>query len=334
MNKINISLIGCGYWGKNHLKTLKEMENVNLAYVCDSMDLSPKLIGSTKHLRNYQEILADSKLEGVVIATPTSTHYQIAKDFLNAKKHVFVEKPLTTNTSDAKELCSLAKKNDVYLMVGEIFRFNPAINFIKQLIDSRELGELRYLESRRVGLGPIRTDVSSLWDLATHDIYISNLLIGKSPSRVSCVGVSHNGNLDDITCVNMKYENPRILSTIYVNWEHPIKERMLIVGGTKKAVKFDDIQPSEKISIFERAVDYLPTTGDFGEFQSAIRSGNIIIPQIKLKQPLEEELKNFIGAIEGKEYCRSPGTFGLETVRVLEAAEESRKNNGVEIKIT
>jgi len=328
---IKLGLIGCGYWGKNHLRTLREMEGVNLAYVCDSQDLPLKLPENIKHVKEYIQILADSSIEGVVIATPTNTHYAVARDFLNAKKHVFVEKPLATNVRDAQTLCSLAETNNIHIMVGEIFRFNPAISFIKSLIDSGELGELRYLESRRVGLGPVRNDVSALWDLATHDIYISNFLTGQEPVAVSSTGISHNGKLDDISSVSIRYENPGVLSTIYVNWEHPIKERMLIVGGTKKAVKFDDVQPSEKVAIFERAVDYHPNSGDFGEFQSSIRSGSILIPQIKIKQPLEEELKNFVGAISGSESCLSTGYLGLQTVKVLEAAEESRKNKSQEI---
>lgn len=331
MEKKQIALIGCGYWGRNHLRTLREMDNIGISYVCDSRELSLKLLGAIKHSKDYREILADSEVDGAIIATPTNTHYQVARDFLQAKKHVFVEKPITNNVDEAQELCGLAKENNVCLMIGEIFRFNPAIKFIKEQIDLGNLGELRYLESRRVGLGPIRTDVSALWDLATHDIYISNLITGQKPKSVSYQGISHNGKLDDISCINIKYESPKVLSTIYVNWEHPIKERMLIVGGTKKAIKFDDIQPSEKIHIFERAVDYLPITGDFGEFQSSIRSGSIMIPQIKVVQPLEEELKHFVKCMNKEEDCLSSGEQGLETVKVLEAAEESRKKKGLEI---
>ena len=146
---IKLGLIGCGYWGKNHLRTLREMEGVNLAYVCDSQDLPLKLPENIKHVKEYIQILADSSIEGVVIATPTNTHYAVARDFLNAKKHVFVEKPLATNVRDAQTLCSLAETNNIHIMVGEIFRFNPAISFIKSLIDSGELGELRYLEKKK-----------------------------------------------------------------------------------------------------------------------------------------------------------------------------------------
>lgn len=332
MAKKNIALIGCGYWGRNHLRTLSSMKNVNLSYVCDPRMSDIDLENSETELTaDYQKILDDSSVRGVVISTPTATHYSLAKEFLNVKKAVFVEKPLATSVNDAEDLCSIAKSIGQLLMVGEIFRFNPAVHFIKNLIESGEIGELRYLESRRVGLGPVRNDVSALWDLATHDIYISNLLVGRNPIMLNYSGVSHNGKLDDISCINIKYSKPSVLSTIYVNWEHPIKERVLIVGGTKKAVKFDDVQPSEKIAIFERGVDYSPVSGDFGEFQSSIRSGSIIIPQIKIKQPLEEELKNFIESIDCPEKCMSPGHFGLQTVKVLEAAEESRGNRGVEI---
>jgi len=332
MIKTHLALIGCGYWGKNHLRTLDQLSDASLDYVCDPQlnpDRFPK--STFKFTPDYSEILKDASIEGVIISTPATTHYKLAKDFLTSGKAVFVEKPLTTKVEEAEELCQIAEQTKLPLMVGEIFRFNPAIQFIREMIKNGELGDIRYIESRRVGLGPVRNDVSVLWDLATHDIYTSNLLVGKTPINISYNGISHNGKLDDICCVNLGYENPNILSTIYVNWEHPRKERLTIVGGTKKAVSFNDVEPSDKIAIFERAVDYSPLTGDFGEFQSSIKSGNIIIPQLKSKQPLEEELKNFIKCIRGEVECMSPGLLGLQTVAVLEAAEESRKNQGVKI---
>ena len=333
MDKLNLGLIGCGYWGKNHLRTLKNMGGVGLSYVCDCGTPSVKIPRDIKFTENYKDILRDSKIEAVIIATPTSTHYSLAKDFLNAGKHVFVEKPLTTKVGEAEDLCRIANEKNAQLMVGEIFRFNPAIKFIKKEILGGEIGDLRYIESRRVGLGPIRHDVSALWDLATHDIYISNLFVGGCPSSVSYNGFSHNKKLDDISCLNIKYNSQEVLTTIYVNWEHPIKERKLIVGGTKKAISFDDVEPSEKIRIYDRGVDYQPISGDFGDFQATTRDGKITIPKINITQPLEEELKHFIDCIRGKAKCLCNGYEGLQTVRVLETAEESRNKKGLEITI-
>ncbi len=337
MDRIKVGLIGCGYWGKNHLRTLNEMEGVDLAYVADVSKPSAKIPIGTRYSSSPLMVFEDKNVDGVVIATPTETHYDLAKRALKSSKHVLVEKPLTTKVEEAEELCRISEESGMNLMVGEIFRFNSAVQYLTELIKKGELGQLRYIECRRVGLGPIRKDVSALWDLATHDIYLSNLFVGKIPETVSCKGISHNGKVDDISCLNLEYKNPDVLATIYVNWEHPIKERKIIIGGTKKAVHFDDVEPSEKIRIYERGVDYQPQSGDFGEFQAAIRDGNIIIPKIRLWQPLEAELRHFIdctrNGADSRNNCQSNGYFGLETVRVLEAAERSREKFGIEVRV-
>jgi predicted dehydrogenase len=327
-----VALVGYGYWGKNHLRTLKEIDSCKVSYVCDPALENDEDRSGLAFTRDYNRVLNDNSLDGVIIVTPTKTHYSLAKEFLRSGKHVFVEKPLTTRSFESKELCTLADKEGKCLMVGEIFRFNPAVIFMKSFINAGELGDLRYIESRRVGLGPVRNDVSVLWDLATHDVYISNLLVGASPDFISCMSISHNGRLDDIVCMNMNYPSLNMLSTVYANWEHPIKERLMIIGGTKKAIRFDDVQPSEKIAIYERGVDYQPATGDFGEFQAAIRGGGITLPNLKLKQPLEEELKHFLECFDDPSRCRSSGWVGFETVKVLEAAEKSILMGGIRVK--
>jgi len=310
------------------------MNDVNLEYVSDFKKPVCDIPKETKFISDYQEILDNDKIESVIIATPTDTHYQLAKESLEAGKNVLVEKPLTTKANEARILCEVADSMEKGLMVGEIFRFNQAVNFIKDEINQCEIGDVRYIESRRVGLGPIRTDVSALWDLATHDIYLSNMFVGDTPDSVTCQGISHNGELDDICCLNMKYDNKNVLSSIYVNWEHPIKERKTIIGGTKKAILFDDVEPSKKVTIYESGVDYQPKTSDFGAFQAATRDGAIIIPKINLNQPLEAELREFIDYSRDLTLnIKSTGYDGLETLKVLEAAEESRKNNGLEIRL-
>lgn len=336
MEKIRVGLIGCGYWGKNHLRTLGEREDVDLAYVCDSALPKAKIPERTKFTRNISDILDDKSVGGVVISTPASTHYELALASLNSGKGTLVEKPLAMSAGEAEKLCLAADDAGVLLMVGEIFRFNPAIQYIKDAIKAGTLGKLRYIESRRVGLGPVRSDASVLWDLATHDVYISNLIMGKMPDSASYQGASHNGKFDDVACLNLKYSNPNVISTIYVNWEHPIKERKLIVGGTKRAIMFDDIEPSEKVRVYERGMDYQPKGSDFAEFQASTRDGDIIIPKLRLCQPLEAELGHFLQCLTSetdRRCCLSKGADGLQTVRVLEAAEESRKRGGLEVRI-
>lgn len=331
---VKLALIGCGLWGKNYLSNLRDMADVELLYVCDIKNEPPGRIlpKEAKFSRNHNEVLDDKEVKGVIIATPTSTHYEMVRSALLKGKNVLVEKPITTNSEEAKALFELAKEKGLILMVGHIFKFNPAVRYIKEMIDKGEIGDLRYIEARRVGLGPIRTDVDVLWDLATHDIYISKYLTGKKPLSLSSFGVSHNKKLDDVSCTNIKFPGD-VLATIYVNWEHPVKERKIFIGGTKKAILFDDVEPTDKIKIYDKGVDYQPASGEFSEFIASTRDGDIIIPKIKSKQPLTEEIRHFIDCIEGKTACESDGQDGFETVKILESADISKKSGGKEIEI-
>jgi predicted dehydrogenase len=330
---MNLGLVGCGYWGKNYVGTIKDVDGASLKYVCDSNEKNiaglRKKFPDIKFINDYSELL-DKGLDGIIVVTPSSTHFDIAEKFLDRGVNVMIEKPITVKSDDAEALCNSADKNKSVLMVGHIFRYHPALVKVKELVDSGELGEIRYLESKRVGLGPIRTDVSSLWDLATHDIYISNYLLGMIPDRVSCTGISHNGKVDDITCLNMRY-NGRVLSTIYANWEHPVKERKIYIGGTKKAILFDDIEPSNKLVIYDKGVTYQPSSGDYAEFLASLRDGNILIPKIQNTPPLKNEIEHFLKCIGGEVKCLTDGLDGLNTVRVLEAAENSRNKGGIEL---
>jgi len=328
---VNVGLIGCGYWGKNYVNTIRNIPELKLKYIQDlkKPDFIPE---NTSFTMNIEDILDDPEIEGIFIVTPTSTHYKITRRVLEGGKHVLVEKPLTTNSKEAEVLCALAKRKGVVLMTGHIFKYNSAIRYVKERIEEGDLGNLRYIESRRVGLGPIRQDVSVLWDFITHDIYISRYLVGKPPSRVSCIGQSHNKKVDDIVSLNMRFQGD-IFVSIYANWEHPIKERQIIIGGTKKAILFDDVQPTNKVYIYNTGVDYMPSSGDFGEFQASTRAGDILIPKLKLCPPLEMEIKHFIDCIKGRERCFSNGYEGLETIKILEAAEQSRSLGGLEVKI-
>lgn len=329
---INLGLIGCGYWGKNYVSTIVNIPELNLKYVNDLKPPNVPLSENTIYTKNLEDVLKDQKIMGVIIATPTMTHYKLAAKAIESGKHVLVEKPMTSNTEDAERLCELAQANNVNLMVGHIFKYNIAVKTIQEKIFRGEIGELRYIEARRVGLGPIRQDVDVLWDFATHDIYISNMFVGKNPSAVSCIGISHNGELDDISSLNLKYENPDIMTTIYVNWEHPVKERKTIIGGSEKAILFDDMEVADKLKIFDRGVNYLHTKIGYGTFQALTKQGDTLIPKLNLSAPLEDEIRHFVECMNG-EKCLSDGYDGLNVISILEAAEESKKNGGIEVKI-
>src|SRR3989344_38532 len=293
---INVALIGCGHWGKNYINTIRNIPNARLKYVYDIKKPDMALPEGTIFAQDLKQILEDEEISGIMVVTPTTTHYDLALKIIESGKNILVEKPLTTNSMQAKELCEAADRKGIILMVGHIFKYNRAIREIKKKIDEGEIGDLRYIESRRIALGPIRQDTSALWDLITHDVYIATYLIGKMPYCISCVGKSHNKKVDDIVSLNIKFPDD-IFVTIYANWEHPIKERKIIIGGTKKAILFDDVEISNKIVIYDRGVDYQATGGGFEEFHASIRNGDILIPKLKIGAPLDEEIKHFINCI-------------------------------------
>lgn len=330
----NIALIGCGYWGKNYINTFRDIDGAKLGHICDINEANLKKYSSKLSdvffYNNYKDITL-TRINGVIIATNATSHFEIAKYFLEKNVGVFIEKPLTTKTDEAEELVKLAEYKKCPLMVGHIFEFNSPLNKVKDLVSKGEIGELRYLESTRKGLGPIRKDVSALWDLASHDIYISTSLTGQLPSKISCNGVSHNGSIDDIVSVNLFFDKD-IISTIYANWEHPIKERKLYVGGTKKAILFDDVEPVNKVVIYDKGITYQPVGDSFTDFSTSIRDGDIIIPKVNGNNPLKDEIEHFLAYLDSGK-CIAPGSEGLKNVRILEAAELSRKNNGVGVDI-
>ncbi len=334
MQKINLALIGCGYWGRNYLNLFDSEGNfgdAKLKYVQDiTQPLKiPKYIEFTKEISKIWE---DSEVDAVIIATSTSSHFEIASQAIMAGKNVLIEKPMTLNVMDAEKLIKLAKEKGKILMVGHIFKYNAALREVKRRIDSGEIGQIKYLDARRVALGPVRSDASALWDLISHEVYIFMYLTGLNPTSVNYTGESYLNVVDDIVLVNLKFPG-KIIATAYANWAHPVKERKLVIGGTKKAIVFDDIHPSEKLTIYDRSIEYLPNPNNFSEFQATTREGDILMPKLNLSQPLNNQLDHFIKCINGTEKCMSDGNEGMQVVKVLEAAEKSKSLGGVEVKI-
>lgn len=331
---VNVGLIGHGYWGKNHLATLRDMSSLETAWVCDSYNQpnSRSLPSKTRFTKNYDEVLSDKDTRAVIIATPTSTHYDLAKRALESGKHVLVEKPITDDLEKASTLLHLAQEKGKVLMVGHTFLYNPAVTYAKDLIDSGRIGKVRYVDARRVNPGPIRQDVNALWDLGVHDIYMAMHLLGENPINASYQGTSFNGKVDDISNLSLKFPG-NVIANIHTNWIHSIKERSFIVGGSKASILFNDTEPSNKIKIFDTGVDFEPAEGGLGNFYSAIKSGDVVIPKIPFKQPLMEELQHFADCIENGAKCISDGYAGLATLRVLKAADESRLKSGLEVRI-
>lgn len=338
---INCSLIGCGYWGPNYIRAINELPDIKLKWACDLDKNKLNKISSAypliKFTADYKEILNDEGVKAVIIATPITTHYKLAKDCLNSGKHVLIEKEITNTSEEALELVRIAKEKNLILMVGHIFNYNPAIEKLKKYIDEKQLGDILYLYSSRTGLGPIRDDINAMWDLASHDISIFLNLLKNVPSSVIAAGASYikNGR-EDVVFLNFKFP-VNIIANVHVSWLDPHKIRRLIVVGSKKMAVFDDISFDQKVVLYDKGVDYNPIKDadgipTYGEFQLSLRDGDIHIPKVENKEPLKEEIKHFMECINQNKKPKTDGYNAYKIVRILEAANESLKTKK-EIKI-
>lgn len=339
MAKIKIGLIGYGYWGPNIARLVYESHTAQLVYCADLLDASLQQVNQKYPdvitTKDYHDVINDREISAVCIVTPTKTHYTIAKECLEAKKHVFIEKPLTATAKEAKDLIKIAKKNNVILAVGHVFLFNPAVTFIKKTIDSGELGTVRHLHFQRRNLGPIRKDVNVLWDLAPHDISMLLYFIKQKPLSVIAIGQSYlQKGVHDVVSASIQFED-NIMANLILSWIDPIKIRDITIVGSKKMLLFDDVATSEKVKIFDKNANILQETHDvtFGQYQIALHSGDISIPAIGNKEPLKEEITHFIDCVINKKRPINDGENGLAVVTILESLQKSLENNSERISL-
>jgi predicted dehydrogenase len=327
-----VSVIGCGYWGPNLIRNCLALPDCGVKYVCDMdesrlihlRDLYPT-VATTK---DYKDILRDSEVEAVFIATPVFTHFPIALDCLQAGKHVFLEKPLTASTAEADKLIEEASSRGLTLMVGHTFIYSSPVRKIKEIIDSGEIGDVMCISTRRLNLGLFQKDINVAWDLAPHDISIILYLLGKEPVSVNCQGKAHiNDNIEDITAITLNFEDGGI-AFIQSSWIDPKKVRDTTVVGTKKMILYDDNEPLEKIKIYDKRVEAPPHYDTYAEFHYSYHYGDVTIPYVKQAEPLSVECREFLDCIETDRTSLSSGEEGRRVVRILEAASESLKING------
>ena len=298
---VRIGVIGLGYWGPNLVRCFQDHPECQVAYVCERdteklrniCNRFPDLIGTT----DDADVLRRERVDAVVIATPTKTHYRLAHRALDQGLHTFVEKPLATSSHECAQLIELAAANNRVLFVGHVFLYTSAVAKLKEIVTGGELGEICYISSTRLNLGPVRSDVNALWDLAPHDTSIILELMGGSPTSVSCSGLAYlDPNIHDVCNVTMQFPDNRI-GIVHVSWLDPNKRRMMTIVGNKKMAVYDDIQPLEKIRIYDNGVDTMPYTSSFGEFLYSYRYGDIHSPRIKEVEPLKAEARSFVDAI-------------------------------------
>jgi UDP-2-acetamido-3-amino-2,3-dideoxy-glucuronate N-acetyltransferase len=315
---MNIAIVGLGVWGKNHLRVFNESNQINKIKLWDpNKKQSDIQTYKSEFAKNYEEILNDEEIKAVSICSIASTHYSLAKSALEAGKHVFVEKPMTLSLKEAKELIVSAKKNKRLLIPGHIFRFDPAVEKLKEIWNS--LGNIRFLASSRIGLTTPRKDCGVIFDFATHDVDISCYLLGQMPKEVFAISNKYNDNgFEDVAFINL-YFKKEITVNIAVSWLSPKKIRELLVVGDKKSAKIDYMQPG--LTIFDKTIK--PSADSFGTFKLLKREGNEFKPYIKNEEPLKKELMHFVDCILNKKDPIIGGADALKTTKIIEAVHLS-----------
>lgn len=331
---MNIAVIGYGYWGPNLVRNFSWLEGTHVKYVCDlSEDRLSKVQGQFPNVEtvttDLQQVLQDPTVDAVAIATPVNSHFSLAKQALEAGKHVLVEKPMTDNAKDARTLAELAEEKGLTLMVDHTFLFTGAVRKMKELVDAGEIGDIYYFDSVRVNLGLFQTDVNVVWDLAPHDLSIMSYLIDKKPVKVSATGVAHvNEGMENIAYMTVYYED-NTLAHFHVNWLSPIKVRHIMIGGSEKMIVYDDMESTEKIKVYDKGVEINQNDRDT-LYNTLIqyRTGDMFAPKLDGMEALKLECSHFVECIKEKKKPISDGRFGLEIVKMLEASQLSIKQQG------
>ena len=334
---IRVGIVGLGYWGPNLVRCFSDLEDCKVTAVCDqSYD---QLIKITQRfpgvfpIENFDDLLDRDLVDAVVIATPTASHHDLTKKALEHDLHVFVEKPLAETSEQCNELIRIAGERNRSLFVGHVFLHSAPVLKLREMIDSGELGNIYYLSSRRLTLGPVRSDVSALYDLAPHDISMMLYLLGERPVSVTCSGFDKlKPGIHDVCNLTMNFSNNR-MGIIHVSWLDPRKERVLTIVGDRKMAVYDDLE-QEKIKVFDKGIEHPANeTGDFADFQIAYRYGGSYSPFVQEREPLKAEAAEFIRCIVEGDVPLTDGVNGLHVVEVLEAANQSLRQGGMPIRL-
>jgi len=327
---VNFGVIGYGYWGPNVVR--------NLASLTDSQVLAIAELNPAARLRAQKaypgikvtacvsEVINSAEIDAIAVVTPVWTHYELAKAALENGKHVFVEKPFTSNTAQGEELINLAGKRGLKLMVDHTFLFTGAVKKISQLLEEGSLGKLYYYDSTRVNLGLFQHDINVVWDLAPHDLSIMDYLIKRSPEAVVATGQRHLNGYEDVAFLTL-YFSEQLIAHVNVNWLSPVKIRTTLIGGEKRMLVWNDLEADEKVKVYDKGVDITNREGLY-ELLVNYRSGDMCAPQLEQVEALREELSYFVACISNGQEPFNDGCAGLRVVKMLEAANESLSKRG------
>lgn len=329
---INLGLIGYGYWGPNLLRNFAETPGLNVSAVSDldtsKLALVQRRYPAVKTTTDYRELLNDPAIDAIAIATPVRTHFELARAALRAGKHLWLEKPMTENMAQARELVDEAERRHRTLLIDHTFVYTGAVAKMAEIIQAGELGQVYYYDSVRVNLGLFQRDVSVISDLAVHDFSILDHLLNEHPVAVSASGTNHfPGTPENLAYVTLFYESGTIAHA-NVSWLAPVKVRQILVGGSKKMITYDDLQPSEKVKVYDKGVSMTDDPQKIQEMRVGYRTGDMWAPKIAVTEALRIEAEHFVDCVEHDKTPRTDGHLGLRVVELIEAASESMRHKG------
>ncbi len=329
---LNIAVIGCGYWGPNLIRNLAESPKVKLTHICDLdrdvLDQLQRRYPYVKTTTDYQSLLDNRDIDAVVIATPVNTHYKIAKAALENGKHVQIEKPLASTVAEGEILTRLANENGLTLLVDHTFVYSGAVQVLKTHM--QEVGEMRYFDSVRVNLGLFQKDINVIWDLAPHDLSILIYLTDQDPEELMAVGSAHlHGSIENTAYLIAKFKN-NFMAHFHFNWLSPVKVRQTLIGGSKKMIAYNDLDPIEPVKVYDYGVN---SNLDKNAIMVNYRTGDVISPRVDKTEALKHVCDDFVNSIREGRKPISDGAFGVRVLRLLEAADLSLKSNNQFIKL-
>ena len=335
-NVVSVAVVGVGGWGKNLVRNYSQIAQAKLKYLCD---LDEQRLASIQGqfpaestTTSFDDLVADQDLDAIVIATNGPSHYELCKRALRAGKDVFVEKPFVLSVTQADELVDLARAEDRILMVGHLLKYHPVVQRLREMIDSGELGEIRYIYSQRLNLGTVRADESALWNFAPHDISVILFLLGLKPTDVSARGQSYlQPGVEDVVFLAINFGD-KAMGHIHVSWLDPHKVRRITIVGSKRMAVFDDLEANEKLRIYDKGAEINTDYDTFAEYVG-LRFGDITVPYIRTGEPLLAECEHFLDCVRSRKTPVSDGCDGRRVVEVLEAASRSVELNGSPVEI-
>jgi len=329
---LSVGVVGLGYWGPNLARNINASAVTRLAALCDTNQERLASVGdlypAATRFCNAMDLVADPDVEAVVVATPTSSHYELAAAALTAGKHVLLEKPMTRTSAEAENLIRLASSSGLTLMVDHIFMYSPAVTAMAELCRAGELGNILFVDSVRINLGQFQDDADVLWDLAPHDLSIIDHLLQRSPVGVIAVGASHGGHRHaDVAHVYLDYGDD-LVASLHLNWLSPVKIRHFIIGGSRKSVVYNDLDQSEPVKVYDRGIDFTSDPEGRRRVLAAYRSGDVVSPSVDRVEALQNAIAHFADCVRTGQEPMSGGEQGLRLLRILERATESMQRNG------